>query len=57
VNFSRKIASITYQKEVLKLSELAALLASIGYTPDVSVSGIKKSHQKKINRKSETASD
>ena len=36
VNFPNKTASITYDSELIKLSELAQLLTKIGYTPDFS---------------------
>ncbi len=38
VNFVRRELTVTYQQEEMNLAELAELLDSIGYTPDISLS-------------------
>jgi Cu+-exporting ATPase len=47
VNFAKREAVIVYEKEVLKLSELAYFLDSIGYTPNF---GNRKENQKAIDK-------
>lgn len=47
VHFSRKEATFTYRTDALKLSELAAILAYIGYTPDFKVTKKKGRKQQK----------
>jgi len=48
VNFPNKIASIIFDKEAVKLSEIAQLLTKIGYTPDFSESKKKKHLNKRL---------
>ncbi|MEK6782377.1 MAG: heavy metal translocating P-type ATPase metal-binding domain-containing protein [Bacteroidota bacterium] len=43
VNFSRKILSIDFNPEQLKLSDVAQLIASLGYAPQISLEGETKS--------------
>ncbi|MDB6024659.1 MAG: Cation transport ATPase [Verrucomicrobiales bacterium] len=42
VNFPRKEISISFENEKLKLSEVVALLASLGYEPDLKFSDLEK---------------
>jgi P-type Cu+ transporter len=42
VNFSRREAVITFARDKIKFSELAALLASIGYEPELTLGEIEK---------------
>ncbi|SKB68909.1 heavy metal translocating P-type ATPase [Dyadobacter psychrophilus] len=51
VNFPEKKVRITFEPEKVKLSELATLIASIGYEPYISLNDIAGEQQKKWNRK------
>ena len=51
VNFARREAAILYAPEQLKLSELATLLASIGYEPLLTLGETDKAAQPRISRK------
>ncbi len=51
VNFPRKEVSITYNAQQLKLSELAALLASLGYEPLVNLDTVGKREQSSAEKK------
>ncbi len=55
VNFTNKEAAILYQSEILKLSELAGFLSSIGYTPDISVAQskneVRQTKKRRISQK------
>lgn len=48
VNFPNKTASIIYDKNEIKLSEIAHLLTRIGYTPDFSENRKKKTGNKRL---------
>jgi Cu+-exporting ATPase len=50
VNFPEKKVRITYDSSRLKLSELAALLAKIGYEPYISLNDIEGDEKKRWNR-------
>lgn len=50
VDFLRKQVSISYREKELKLSELAALLSSIGYTPEINLGDVENSTPLSYNR-------
>ncbi len=51
VNFPRKEVSITFNQELISLSELAALLTSIGYEPQISLESIESKERSHVQRK------
>lgn len=51
VNFPRKEVSISYNKEELTLSELAALLSSLGYEPLINLDVVNKRSQSSAEKK------
>jgi Cu+-exporting ATPase len=50
VNFLRKETTIIYDTRQIKLSEVVALLAHIGYEPLISLNDLEQKTEKKINR-------
>lgn len=50
VNFTRKEVSIVYNNQLLKLSEVAELLAHTGYEPLISLNDLEEKNKKKTNR-------
>jgi len=51
VNFSRREAAITFAPDKIKFSELAALLASIGYEPELTFGETEKSKPSPLRKK------
>lgn len=51
VNFPRKEVSIVFDNERVKLSELVALLASLGYEPDLKFSDLEEQKDSKVPRR------
>ncbi|MDD5141063.1 MAG: heavy metal translocating P-type ATPase metal-binding domain-containing protein [Verrucomicrobiales bacterium] len=52
VNFSRREAAITFAPDKIKFSELAALLASIGYEPELTFGALEKAKASPLAKKS-----
>ncbi len=50
VNFNKKTVSIAYAKEKLELSELARLLASVGYEPQINIADHEDKKKSKNHR-------
>ena len=48
VNFPNKMVSIIFDRDIIRLSEIAQLLTKIGYTPDFSETGKKKFTDKRL---------
>lgn len=51
VHFVKKEVSITFNEEEISLRELAELLTSIAYTPEINLENIDNKENKRINRK------
>lgn len=51
VNFSRREAAITFAPAKIKFSELAALLASIGYEPELNFDALEKAKASPVSKK------
>ena len=51
VNFSRREAAITFAPATIKLSELVALLASIGYEPELNFGVLKKAGTSPLSKR------
>jgi Cu+-exporting ATPase len=51
VNFARREVSIDFQAEELRLSEVAALLASLGYEPSLKLSALERAKPDRIQRR------
>jgi len=51
VNFTRREAAITFAPRQIKFSELAALLASIGYEPALTLDGLEKAKPSFLRRR------
>lgn len=51
VNFPRKEVSITFENEPVKLSELVALLASLGYEPELKFSDLQATRSSRAPRR------
>ena len=51
VNFPRKEVSITFENDKIKLSELVALLASLGYEPELKFSDLQPARSSKTSRR------
>ena len=52
VNFSRREAALTFAPDRIKFSELAALLASLGYEPELSLGALEKPKTSAQSKKS-----
>jgi len=51
VNFARRDASVTFDRAQVKLSELAALLASLGYEPSLTLGELDRGHRQAPRRR------
>jgi Cu+-exporting ATPase len=51
VNFIKKEVTITFNEDEISLRELAELLSSIHYSPEINLENLDKKENKKINRK------
>ncbi len=51
VNFPRKEVSVSFENRKLKLSELVALLASLGYEPELKFSDLQATHHSQTPRR------